>query len=345
MYLKLSVLLSFLFISCKKYVDEPNPRVTFEISDLLVNKNTNVRALEINEQHLVAATSNGEIYLMDLENERELIVVHRSPKQDSIKNNFRAVAYQNKNTFAISIENPARLYKNGQLVYKEIHPTVFYNAMAFWNDNEGVAMGDATENCLSLIVTRDGGNTWHKIPCEELPKGDGTESAFAASNSNIKIIGDKVWIATGGFKSDIYHSHDRGHTWKIIKTPIVQGAETTGIYAVDFYDENHGFAIGGDYESPKENKKNKIKTSDGGNTWKVVAENKFPGYRSCVQYIPNSKANKIVAVGFEGIAYSKDKGKSWKELSKESFYTIRFLNDSVAFAAGKGRISKIKFNL
>ena len=77
----------------------------------------------------------------------------------------------------------------------------------------------------------------------------------------------------------------------------------------------------------------------------MVAQNKFPGYRSCVQYIPNSNANKIIAVGFEGIAYSKDKGNSWKELSKESFYTIRFLNDSIAFAAGKDRISKIKFNL
>ena len=345
MYLKITVLISFIFISCKNEIAVPKPQEKLEISTFFTQKNTSIRALEINEQHLIAGTSNGEVYVMDVNNGRELIAVPIHDKQVKGLNNFRAVAYQNKNTFAISIENPARLYKNGQLVYKETHPAVFYNAMAFWNDTEGIAMGDATHNCLSLIVTRDGGNTWQKIPCENLPQGDGTESAFAASNSNIKIIGDKVWIATGGYKSDIYHSNDRGHTWEIIKTPIVQGRETTGIYAVDFYDDNHGYAIGGDYESPKENKKNKIKTKDGGKTWTVVAENKFPGYRSCVQYIPNSNANKMVAVGFEGIAYSGDNGVTWKELSKESFYTIRFLNDSIAFAAGKNRISKLKFDL
>ncbi|MGB2128579.1 MAG: WD40/YVTN/BNR-like repeat-containing protein [Flavicella sp.] len=311
----------------------------------MTKNNFNVRALEINENHIIAGTSNGEVYLMDLENEKELINIDIKTKEDSVKNNFRAVAYQNKNTFAVSIENPARLYKNGLLVYKESHPTVFYNSMAFWNDEEGIAMGDATDNCLSIIITRDGGTTWEKLSCENFPQGDGTESAFAASNSNIKIRGDKVWIATGGFKSNIYFSHDKGHTWKIIKTPITQGQETTGIYAIDFYDDNHGFAIGGDYERPDINSKNKIKTIDGGKTWKVVAENKFPGYRSCVQYIPNSNANKVVAVGFKGIAYSKDNGATWEEVSKESFYTIRFLNDTIAYAAGKGRISKLKFDL
>ena len=36
-------------------------------------------------------------------------------------------------------------------------------------------------------------------------------------------------------------------------------------------------------------------------------------------------------------------GTSWKHLSDEGFYTIRFLNDSIAYAAGKGRISKLTF--
>ena len=32
-----------------------------------------------------------------------------------------------------------------------------------------------------------------------------------------------------------------------------------------------------------------------------------------------------------------------KHLSDEGFYTIRFLNDSIAYAAGKGRISILTF--
>jgi photosystem II stability/assembly factor-like uncharacterized protein len=86
-----------------------------------------------------------------------------------------------------------------------------------------------------------------------------------------------------------------------------------------------------------------MRTNDGGKTWKVVAQDQNPGYRSCVQYVPNSKGKGLVAIGFEGIDYSNDGGTSWKHLSDQGFYTLRFLNDSVAYAAGKGRLSKLSF--
>jgi hypothetical protein len=50
-----------------------------------------------------------------------------------------------------------------------------------------------------------------------------------------------------------------------------------------------------------------------------------------------------VAVGFTGIAYSGDGGKAWRDLSDESFYTLRFASDSVAYAAGKGRLARLTF--
>ncbi len=139
------------------------------------------------------------------------------------------------------------------------------------------------------------------------------------------------------------YSPDKGKTWEVFDTPIIQGKETTGIYSIDFYDESNGFAIGGDYTKPEENESNKIRTTDGGKTWEVVAQNQEPGYRSCVQYIPNGKGNELITVGFKGIDYSNDYGTTWKHLSDEGFYTIRFLNDSTAYAAGKGRISKLTF--
>jgi photosystem II stability/assembly factor-like uncharacterized protein len=41
--------------------------------------------------------------------------------------------------------------------------------MKFWNNKEGIAMGDPIADFLSIIVTRDGGNTWNKrrINCLE----------------------------------------------------------------------------------------------------------------------------------------------------------------------------------
>ena len=248
----------------------------------------------------------------------------------------------------MSIDTPGLLFKteNGgkmDLVYKEEGKGVFYDAMDFWNDQEGIAIGDPTDDCMSIIITRDGGETWTKLSCDDLPKAKDGEAAFAASNTNIAIVGDHTWVATGGIASRILYSSDKGKTWTVYDTPIVQGKETTGMYSLDYYDVLNGFAIGGDYTKPENNAANKIRTQDGGKTWDLVAENKGPGYRSCVQYITNRLGKELVAIGFKGIDYSNDSGESWKHLSDEGFYTIRFLNDSVAYAAGKGRISKLTF--
>jgi len=112
---------------------------------------------------------------------------------------------------------------------------------------------------------------------------------------------------------------------------------------VDFYDEKIGFVIGGDYTDPDSNFNNKAVTVDGGKTWQLVASGQLPDYRSCVQFVPNSDGQGLIAIGFNGIAYSHDRGENWNQLSDESFYTIRFLNDSVAYAAGKNRVAKLTF--
>ncbi|MFO7720770.1 MAG: hypothetical protein R6W85_10075, partial [Gillisia sp.] len=267
---------------------------------------------------------------------------------DSIRPEFRAVASTSSDFFMMSIGNPALLFKTGdtgsmELVYKEEHENVFYDAMTFWNDKEGIAMGDATNGCLSIILTRDGGKNWNKIPCDLLPAVIEGEAAFAASNSNIAVQGNHTWILSGGMKSRVFYSPDKGITWEVFETPLVQGTSTSGGYSIDFYDEANGIIIGGDYTAPELNKANKAITTDGGKTWQLVADGKDPGYKSSVRYVPGGKANEIVSVGFTGISYSNNKGATWQQLSAESFFTIRFLNDSTAYAAGKNRIAILEF--
>lgn len=315
-----------------------------EIETLLQDSTLNVRALEINENRVVAATADGKIYRSILNHMNGFEEVNYfSELEDSIVNNFRSCAFQGDKTFTLSISSPARLYNDGMLVYQENHEKTFYDSLDFWNDQEGIAIGDPTDDCMSIIITRDGGNTWTKLSCDILPKAKEGEAAFAASDTNIAIVGDKTWVATGGKASRILFSPDKGKTWEVFNTPIVQGIETTGMYSVDFYDENNGFAIGGDYTKAIDNSANKIRTEDGGRSWQLVAQNQTPGYRSCVQYVPNSNARGLVAIGFKGIDYSNDAGNSWSHLSDEGFYTIRFLNDSTAYAAGNKRISKLTF--
>jgi photosystem II stability/assembly factor-like uncharacterized protein len=267
-------------------------------------------------------------------------------RHDKIVPSFRAVGNTQKDFFMLSIASPALLYKTGdkgqmELVYHENGEGVFYDALRFFDNRDGIAIGDSRNGCLSIIITRDGGATWKKIPCALLPKAQNSEGAFAASNTNIEIMGDKVWLATTA--GQIYFSADRGDHWQVINTPMANDQETQGIYSIDFYDEKTGFAIGGDYTLPKNQTKNKLRTDDGGATWNLMAEGMPPGYKSCVQFVPNSYGEGLIAVGFTGISYSADGGEHWETLSEAGFYTLQFLNDSVAYAAGKNRISRLTF--
>ncbi|MGM5470894.1 WD40/YVTN/BNR-like repeat-containing protein [Flavobacteriaceae bacterium LMO-SS05] len=341
------ILVALIVFNCnqsEKFI--PRKFTSVKMETILNDSLLSIRAIDIlNDGSLAFAANTGAFGLYNPVKGSWMI---SKQEFDSLNLHFRAVAHTKSDFFMLSIESPALLFKTGdsgkmQLVYKEDNEKAFYDAMIFWNDLEGIAIGDPTEDCLSMIITRDGGITWNKIACNMLPKIKAGEAAFAASNTNIAIVGDQTWVATGGKTSRVLYSSDKGKTWEVYETPIVQGLETTGLYSIDFYDELHGFAIGGDYTKPDDNAANKIKTIDGGKTWELVAPHENPGYRSCVQYIPNRAGKELVVIGFKGIDYSNDSGTSWKHLSDEGFYTIRFLNDSVAYAAGKGRISKLTF--
>ncbi len=307
-----------------------------------------VRAIEIMDGSLVFAANNGKFGAVDLRTNQ---VRTNIQKYDSILPEFRAVAHTATDFFMLSAGSPALLYKTGnqgrmELVYKEEGEGVFYDAMHFWNEKEGIAVGDSRAvddgaSCLSILITRNGGNTWRKLDCSRLPKGIEGEGAFAASNTNIATVGDKTWIATTS--SRVYYSGDKGKSWEVFTTPIVKDQSTQGIYSIAFYDDLLGVAIGGDYTKPENNMANKAITRDGGRTWQLMADGQEPAYKSCIQFVPNSEGKAMVAVGFTGISYSMDSGTHWKELSNEPFFTLRFLNDSIAYAAGKGRISKLTF--
>ena len=343
--------------SCSEEYVRPTDVTKIYVEPILKDSTLSVRAIDFDEEYVYYGSAD-HIGMRALHSQFKVdiskLTVNNGKHHfknvityDSVPMHFRAIKVVNGDLYAISIGNPARLYKlhrksnEPKLVYEEVNEKVFYDSMDFWNENEGIAIGDPTDNCMSVIVTRDGGKTWSKISCDNLPKAKEGEAAFAASDTNISIVGEHTWVATGGMVSRILYSPDKGNTWEVFDTPVIQGKPTTGMYSLDFYNENIGFAIGGDYTEANDSLANKIRTTDGGKTWQVVAEGKGPGYRSCVQFIPNRNGKELLAVGFKGIDFSNDSGLSWKHLSDKSFYTVRFLNDSVAYAGGRGKISKI----
>lgn len=302
-----------------------------------------IRAIELMGNSLAFAANKGTFGTVELATGK---VRANIEKYHTSIPEFRAIAHTSTDFFMLSVASPALLYKTGEggnmdLVYMEEGDGVFYDAMTFWNDKEGIAAGDTVDGCLSIIITRDGGTTWNKLGCDVLPEGIDGEGAFAASNTNIKTIDNNTWIVTTSGR--VLFSSDKGFTWEAFQTPILNKGDAEGIYSVDFWTEHLGIAIGGDYTNPDGNSSNTALTTDGGKTWKLIADGQDPNYKSCVQFVPNSSGKEIVALGFTGISYSSDIGNTWKKLSDESFYTIRFLNDSIAYAAGKNRIAKLSF--
>ncbi len=329
------------YIACNKNY-QVRETVKISIEKFKIDS-ASIRAIEIvNDSSVVYASSNGTIGILTGNGK---FVGTKKIITDTIIPHFRAISYTKEAVYALSIGNPAFLYryKNNEieLVYKEVHNNVFYDSMKFFDELNGIAIGDPTDECLSVLITRDGGKSWGKMDCKNLPKIEDGEAAFAASNTNIAIVGENAWIVTGGLKARVFHTTDMGLTWKVYDTPIIQGKNSTGIYTVDFYNERQGIICGGDYTDMHGNYANKAITKNGGKTWEVVSENTEPKYVSCVQYVPNTQGKEVFAVSDNGVFYSKSAGKTWEKVSDEGFHAIRFVNENTAWVSGNEIIAKM----
>ena len=272
-------------------------------------------------------------------------LIHNGTKPE-----FRSLAITDSAVFVLSVGSPALLYrtkdqgKTWELVYTEDHPDCFYNSMKFLDDHHGIAVGDPIENHLSILITKTGGATWLKIPGRMLPETETGEAGFAASNSCIAFSGNYIWIVTGGQRARVLRSPNRGQSWEFLNTPIQEGEQMTGIFSVDFYNESTGIIWGGNWNEMTDNQNCKAITHDGGVSWKVLNAEGSPGYRSCVQFLPGSKGEAIIAAGIPGLTYSRNGGKSWDILSDSSYYAIRVSKkENVAWLSGKNKVARMSW--
>ncbi len=165
--------------------------------EILLKDSISVRAIEVTKDALLFAGDKGNYGSMSLETQlwkRDSQSFDRMVKDSlegaekmvSMPMAFRSVASTKNFYFILSIGSPAQLFRINkvsgakEIVFTDTDPKAFYDSMEFWNENEGIAMGDPINNCLSVIVTRDGGSTWQKISCDVMPKVTEGEAAFAA---------------------------------------------------------------------------------------------------------------------------------------------------------------------
>lgn len=221
-------------------------------------------------------------------------------------------------------------------------PSGFWDAIDFWDGQNGVIFGDPINGQFQVLITHDGGKTW-KNAAQDLRQltALANEGAFAASGTCISVSGKKdVWFATGGAeKTRVFHSSDRGASWSFAETAIPAGAPPKGLFSVAFSDTQYGFAVGGDYQQAKAEGLNAVLSQDGGKSW--VAAPALPvGFLSAVVAVPGQDKTFVVA-GLAGSGVTKDGGKSWEVLGETPMNAVGFADALHGWAVGpKGLVMK-----
>jgi hypothetical protein len=182
------------------------------------------------------------------------------------------------------------------------------NTIHFFDQNNGVAMGDPVDGYFEIYTTTNAGANWVRVSSSNIPAPLTGETGLVNLHA---YYNNSYWFSTG--KSRIFRSTDRGYTWT-----SYQFSQTDYLPAVAFRDELHGIADplyggpGWDYYT----------TSDGGMTWTYVSSEPswMYGYFNIVS-IPGSQSiytiNSICYSGTERramVLFTNDDGMTWHRM-------------------------------
>jgi photosystem II stability/assembly factor-like uncharacterized protein len=262
---------------------------------------------------------------------------------------FRDVdAIDETTAYTLSIGNGAasRIYKtidaglSWTLQFINTDEKAFFDAMAFWNAERGVAFSDSVGDQLVVLITANGGRTWTRVDQKALPPALAGEGAYAASGTNVAVHGDAhVWIATSAGR--VLHSSDAGRSWSVSVTPLATGS-SAGPFSIAFRSPTQGIVVGGDYRQEGAAVENAATSANAGRSWQLTTG--LSGFRSVVRYVPRQNA-RVIAVGPAGADISSDDGRTWRAIEGPGFDAFSFApSGRVGWGVGsEGRIGRLRW--
>lgn len=259
---------------------------------------------------------------------------------------FRSIqGFDAENAIAVSAGQPAVIYKtsDGGKSWKLTHtegPTAFLDGITFSDQKTGFVFGDPVDGKWMILKTVNQGESWYAIP--NLPEVVVGEAGFAASASSMIASGDLVVLGSGGKEANLHVSKDGGDTWDKFKSPLIQGEDSQGIFAISELSAGEIVCIGGDYAKDGISQGNLGIFLTRSNDW-VEIQNPPAGYRSGITYF--AQAEWLITVGPNGSDFSEDGGRNWKNFSEEGFHAVKTggATGSVWASGGNGKVAKLMF--
>lgn len=185
--------------------------------------------------------------------------------------------------------------------------TGFINAIYFFDQQNGILLGDPKNNQWGIGVTTDGGTTWQ--PVQEVPLPNSNETGFV----NCTFRKDD-FLSFGTSAGRVFYSTNRGKNWAFGNIP-----NAVTVANVAFLDSLNGIAIYTEQSTSVQNATRYLATTtDGGKIWKPRQYNFTQnGYTPVYVFSPeNSNSIYVLCSGGEIFATS-DLGETWTPVLNE----------------------------
>lgn len=228
--------------------------------------------------------------------------------------------------------------RNWSVVYSDVRPEIFIDAISFVDTQNGIALADPIANQPVILITHDGGESWKDASSELLFETKTGEAFFAASNSCMHYEDSLLSFVSGGTVSNYYSCNFKSYTVTVTPLPIISGNSLQGAFTMLKFGDTLVIA-GGDYERPDTNCNRLAISYNRGVIWQPIKTD-IP-FISSLCFLKNR--NLLFAACMPGIYVSANLGRTWKKIAHESINILYASpTENKVYAAGRnGCVIKI----